>query len=292
MNRLDPSWLNEQYDNRTRFPSHALVFDRWARASATACEGLSRRLDVAYGDGLNETLDIFPASQNNAPVMVFIHGGWWRSLDKRQHAFVAPSFVDAGAMVVVPNYGLCPAVTIEHIVMQMVKAVSWVYRHAALYGGDTRRIVLVGHSAGGHLATMLLSCLWQQVGRDLPPGLVRAALSISGIADLEPMRQTPFLQADLKLTAASARRLSPVHFPPPAAPLFTVVGGLESEEHLRQGRLMREAWGAKAVPVCETLPGVDHFDIVHDLVDPGSRLHGLALELLGLAQPAFDQSVL
>ncbi|MES2887158.1 MAG: alpha/beta hydrolase [Pseudomonadota bacterium] len=285
MNRLDPAWLNAQYDNRARFPSYALVLDRWARASATACEGLSRRLDVAYGDGPNETLDIFPAPHADAPVMVFIHGGWWRALDKRQHAFVAPSFVDAGAMVVVPNHALCPAVTIEQIVMQLVKALAWVYRHAALYGGDTRRIVVVGHSAGGHLASMLLSCRWQAVARDLPPDLVRAALSISGLFDLEPVRQTPFLQADLKLTAASARKLSPVHFPPPAGPLFSVVGGLESEEHQRQSQLPREVWGPRAVPVCEVLPGVDHYDVMHELVDPGCHLHGWALELLGLSQP-------
>jgi arylformamidase len=215
-------------------------------------------------------------------VMVFIHGGWWRSLDKNQHSFVAPSFIDSGAMVVVPNHALCPAVSVEQVVLQLVKALAWVHRHAALYGGDNRRIVVVGHSAGGHLASMLLSCLWSQVAADLPARLVRAALSISGIADLEPLRHAPFLQPDLRLTAASARKLSPVHFPAPQGPLFSVVGGLESEEHQRQSRLLRQAWGAKVVPVCQVLPKVDHFDILHDLVDPGCELNGLALELLGL----------
>jgi arylformamidase len=282
MTRLDPSWLNAQYNNRARFPDHALVFDRWARASAAARDGMARRLDVAYGEGLNETLDVFPATRADAPVLVFIHGGWWRSLDKHQHSFIAPSFVEAGAMVVVPNYTLCPAVSIEAIVQQLVRALAWTHRHAALYGGDPRRIVVLGHSAGGHLASMMLSCLWPQVAADLPPQLVRAALSLSGVFDLEPLRQAPFLQCDLRLTAAAVRKLSPARFPAPKGPMFTVVGGLESEEHQRQNGLLRQAWGPKVVPVCKTLPGLGHFDILHDLVDPETELHGLALELLGL----------
>ncbi len=282
MTRFDPSWLNSQYNNRARCPDHALVFEGWARASMAAREGMSRRLDVAYGPGLNETLDVFPATCSQAPVLVFIHGGWWRSLDKHQHSFIAPSFVDAGAMVVVPNYALCPVASLEAIVLQMVQALVWVYRHAALYGGDPRRIVVVGHSAGGHLASMMLSCLWPAVAADLPAQLVRAALSISGVFDLEPLRHAPYLQADLHLTSASVRKLSPVRFPAPKGPLFTVVGGLESEEHLRQNGLLRQAWGPKVVPVCEALPGVDHFHILHELVNPERALHTLALELLGL----------
>lgn len=282
MTGFDSTWLNAQYNNRARCPDHGVTFERWGSASAAVRERMSRRLDVSYGTGLNETLDIFPAAQSQAPIMVFIHGGWWRSLDKHQHSFIAPSFVDAGAMVVVPNYALCPVATIDGIVMQMVRALVWVYRHAELYGGDTRRIVVVGHSAGGHLASMMLSCLWSQVAADLPAQLVRAALSISGVFDLEPLRHTPYLQADLHLTSASARRLSPCTFHAPKGPLFAVVGERESEEHLRQNKLLRAAWGPRVVPVCETIPGADHFNVLHELVDPGSHLHQLALELLGL----------
>lgn len=282
MTRFDPTWLNTQYNNRARFPDHTLVFERWGRASTAAREGMSRRLDVAYGPGLNETLDVFPALTTNAPVLVFIHGGWWRSLDKQQHSFVAPSFVEAGAMVVVPNYALCPVASVEAIVLQMVRALVWTYRHAALYGGDPRRIVVAGHSVGGHLASMMLSCLWPSVAQDLPPQLVRAALSISGVFDLEPLRHTPYLQVDLHLTSSAVRKLSPVGFPAPKGPLFTVVGAQESEEHQRQNGLLREAWGPKVVPVCQTVPDVGHFNILHELVDPHAQLHALALELLGL----------
>jgi arylformamidase len=284
MNRFDPAWLDVQYNNRARIPEHAQIFERWAKASAHARENTSCRIDLPYGEGLNETLDVFPSAHADAPVLVFIHGGWWRSLDKRDHSFIAPAFTQAGAMVVVPNYALCPSVGIETIALQMTRALAWTYRHAAQHGGDPKRIVVAGHSAGGHLAAMLLCCRWLQVGLDLPEQLVASALSISGVFDLEPVCRTPFLQADLRLTPASARRLSPALFPPPAGRLFATVGANESEEFLRQNDSIRAAWGARTVPVCETVPGTNHLDVLHELADPQARLHGLALQLLGLTR--------
>ena len=282
MDRHDPAWLDRQYNNRARIPEHAEIFERWDRASALAVEGQSRRLDVRYGDGPSETLDIYPTTAERAPVFVFIHGGYWRAFDKSNHAFVAPAFVHAGAMVVVPNYALCPSVTIDHIGLQLVRALAWTWRHAALYGGDPRRIVVAGHSAGGHLAAMLLACDWKAVSRDLPADLVRRALAISGLFDLEPLRHTPFLQGDLRLTPESVQRLSPARFPAPRGTLYAAVGALESEEFLRQNALIRERWGAAAVPVCETVPGTHHLSVVHELVDSNARLHALARDLLDL----------
>jgi arylformamidase len=279
----DAAWYDEQYDNRARVPEHPQIFKRWARASALSRDGLSRRVDVAYGPGPKETLDIFPTTDGDAPVLVFIHGGWWRGFDKADHSFVAPAFVNAGAMVVVPNYDLCPATTIEGITLQMVRALAWTWRHAHLYGGDPKRIVVAGHSAGGHLAAMLLSCDWKAVGADLPRDLVKKALAISGLFDLDAIRRTPFLQKDLRLTPASARKLSPAGFPPPRGALYAVAGGNESAEFLRQTQLIQTRWGRRAVPVSEALPGLDHFTVLHDLVDPDTRLHALARELLGLA---------
>jgi arylformamidase len=282
MSRLDPAWLDAQYNNRARIPEHLQILDRWTRASALAREQSSMRLDVAYGDGAKETLDIFPTPHADAPVLVFIHGGYWRALDKSDASFIAPSFVQAGALVVVPNYALCPAVSIEHITLQLVRALAWTYRNAHLYGGDPRRIVVAGHSAGGHLAAMLLSCHWQAVAADLPAQLVRSALSISGVFDLEPLRHAPFLKDDLSLTPASVRRLSPARLPRPKGRLYATVGADESEEFLRQNELIRKAWGAGAVPVCETIAGTHHMNVLNDLADPDGRLHGLALRLLGL----------
>jgi len=280
MARHDSAWLDSQYNNRARVPEHAVIFESWTRASELSRDSMSRRLDVAYGSGPAETLDIFPTTAANAPVLVFIHGGWWRALDKREQSFVAPAFVSAGAMVVVPNYELCPTVGIEDIALQMTRALAWTWRHAALYGGDPKRIVVAGHSAGGHLAAMMLSCDWKAVAPDLPKDLVRRALSISGVFDLEPLRHTNFLQPDLKLTPASVRRLSPVGFPAPRGTLYAVAGAEESEEFLRQNTLIQQRWGRKVVPVCEALTGLNHFNVLHDLVDPGERLHALARELL------------
>jgi arylformamidase len=282
--RLDPAWLDAQYNNRARVPDFAKVLDSWSRASAVARTGAPQvRLDVPFGSGPQETLDIFPAMQPGAPVLVFIHGGYWRSLDKSQHSFVAPSFNADGAAVVVPNYALCPTVGIEQIVLQLAQALRWVWHHAGDFGGDRSRIALVGHSAGGHLAAMLLCCRWKEVDEDLPLQPLTGALSISGLYDLEPLRHTPMLQADLQLTPASVARLSPAFFPrPKSAKLYAAVGLDESDEFLRQNRLIRDVWGPTAVPVCETVPGANHFTVLSHLADPAHRLHDLSLRLLGL----------
>lgn len=280
MQRHDAAWHDAQYNNRARIPEHAQIFARWADDSARARVRCGAVVDLRYGDGPNETLDVFAAPAAGAPVLVFVHGGWWRSLDKRDQSYVAPAFVERGAMVVLPNYALCPAVGIDTIALQLVRALAWTYRNAGRFGGDPARIVVAGHSAGGHLAAMLLCCHWRAVGPDLPPRLVRSALAISGLFELEPLRRTPFLQADLRLTPRAVRRLSPAGFPPPRGPLFAVVGGDESEEFLRQNRVIRQAWGARAVPVCESIPGTHHLSVVDGLADPGARLHALAGRLL------------
>jgi arylformamidase len=129
---------------------------------------------------------------------------------------------------------------------------------------------------------MLLACRWRVVGDDLPPNLVPGALSISGLFDLEPLRLTTFLQPDLKLTPASVKRLSPAFFPRPRGSLYAVVGLEESDEFLRQNQLIRDQWGPTSVPVCETVPGCNHFSVLTGLAEPGARLHELALRLLGL----------
>jgi arylformamidase len=273
-----PSWYDAQYNNRARIPEHLEILQHWADASAAA---LARHplVEAAYGPAPREKLDIFPAAAAGSPVLVYLHGGYWRALGKRDQSFVAPPFVDAGAMVALPDYSLCPEVTVEHIVLQTARALVWVHRHAREYGGDPARIVVAGHSAGGHLATMLLACRWPDVHPALPPDLVKAALSISGIYDLEPLRHAPFLAADLGLTAASALRLSPAFMPAPSGRLAVAVGGEESGEFLRQADLIRERWGDKVV-ASEIVPGCNHMDVLDELARPGSNTHQLALDLL------------
>lgn len=282
MPRLTSAQLDANYNNRALVPDFQRYFDAWTSRSVEARKEPCV-LDVAYGESAGQKLDIFSAASGsvNAPVMVFIHGGYWRSLDKRDHSFIAPTFTRQGVCVVVVNYDLCPAVSIADITLQMVRALAWVHDHIAGYGGDPRNITVVGHSAGGHLAAMLLSCHWPQYHPALPSDLVRKALSLSGLFDLEPIRRTPFLQASLNLTARDAARASPARFPLPARrELHAVVGSLESEEFIRQNRLIREQWGSRVVTRCEEVAGCHHFSILEELVRPESALHAQTLTLL------------
>ena len=196
-------------------------------------------------------------------------------------SFVVPALRDLGAAVVVPNYALAPKVGIPDITLQMVRAVAWSWRHARTLGGDARRIVVMGHSAGGQLAAMMLACAWNRFEPALPPRLVRAALGISGLYDLQPLLHTPSLQEVLRLTPRQVQAASPARLPAPAhGRLISAVGGDESSEYLRLNRLIQQAWGRERVPVAAVLPGLNHFSILDALVTPRSRLHRLAASLL------------
>lgn len=277
----DGAWHDAMYNNRQLVPDHAAYFARWTSESAQARAQGPCELDIAYGSGAGETLDVFPAPSSDAPVLLFVHGGYWRAMDKSEHSFVAPAFTRDGACVVLPNYALCPAVTIPQITVQVARAVAWTWHHIGRFGGDRRRIVVAGHSAGGHLATMMLACLWQQLDPALPRDLVRSALAISPLNDLDPMMRTPFLQESLRLTPEQVAQASPARLPAPRqGTLYTVAGAAESTEFHRQNRLIQEAWGPRRVPVCELLDGRNHFSALDALVEPQHRLHQLALDLL------------
>ncbi|MBU3648635.1 MAG: carboxylesterase family protein, partial [Limnohabitans sp.] len=170
---------------------------------------------------------------------------------------------------------------VSDISLQMVKAVAWVYRNIHRFGGDPSRISVLGHSAGGHLATMMMACDWHAYAKDLPKDLVQRFMSVSGLYELESVRATPFLTDSLRLTEDVAVRNSPAWMPAPEhATLYSVAGGLESEAFLSHNTLIQQAWGKGCVPVAEALDGLQHFSILEALTHTGSRLHTLAMDLL------------
>lgn len=272
--------LELQYNARLSIPDHPLIFARWASASADVRARAFARLDVPYGDGPNEKMDIFLPPRVGAPVAMFIHGGYWRSLDKSDFSDKAAALTDAGAAVAVANYSLCPGASIGAIADEMRRAVIWLWRNAGTFGGDRYGIQLIGHSAGAHLAALLLATHWQEIAPDLPRCPIQSAVAISGIFDLDPLLHIPVNQ-DLKLTAESARRLSPFYMRPVCrVPLALAWGGRESDEFKRQSRDFAERWrdlGIQARTV--EIPDRHHLSVVEDPGRPGSELVRAAVDL-------------
>jgi arylformamidase len=248
------------------------IFDRWDRDSEKARARLDCYLDVPYGTTGSETLDVFPAQGKSRGLVLFIHGGYWRALDKRNVSFIAPALVREGITVAVPNYALCPAVRVEDIVMQIVQACAWMYRNGGNFGAPAGKLTLCGHSAGGHLAAMMLCCLWPQYSSDLPDKVVSGALSISGLYDLTEIVKVPSVNCDVRLTEKSALRVSPAFLPAATdAPLFTAVGSEENEGFHVQNRMIARKWG-KTLRAEVPCPGANHFTVLDELCDSGTGL--------------------
>ena len=279
---LDKAVLNREYNIREQVPDYQQYFSRWAEDSARARSTMTCHLDVRYGEMPGETLDIFPARKGDGSCMMFIHGGYWRAFDKKDHSFLAPAWVDAGVSLAVVNYDLCPAVSIEDIVQQMLRASRWLWLHAEDYGMDQDRLYVGGHSAGAHLTAMMMCALWPVLDRELPRDLWKGALAISGVYDLRPLIQVDMLQADLRLDEATAMRLSPAFMTPATrCPVMTCVGGSESNEFQRQNALIGERWRA-AFAGDIPMPGTNHFAAVDALGDQNSALFSGARRLMKL----------
>jgi arylformamidase len=272
MSQLSAEFVEREYNLRAAFPDHPEWFARWAAESEAARAQLGGELDLRYGSGPKQTLDLFPAA-NPRGALLFIHGGYWRALDKRDHSFVAPPMVAQGIGVAVVNYDLCPDVGIARIVEELREAVAWLSREGTRHGLPTEKLVASGHSAGGHLVAMLLATDWQ--ARGLAPSPLAAGIAISGVFDLEPLVQVSF-NVDLKLDAARARAVSPIHLAPRAkAPLLLVAGEDETSEFIRQSWLLWERW-----PQCHPpgrhgplfIPQRHHFSVLSELGDGKSAL--------------------
>jgi arylformamidase len=275
-----PEFCEREYNARAAIPEHPQIFARWAEQSAATRRLRACLLDLAYGETSGERLDLFPARSDGAPLLVFIHGGYWRSLDKSDFSWVAPAFVNHGVSVALLNYGLAPKTPMEEIVRQMLRAHAWLYRNADRLGFDPDRIYTSGHSAGAHLTAMMMAALWPAYAADLPASLVKGGLAVSGIYDLEPLLPAQFLRDDLQLTAKRARMLSPVRMPPATdRPLYTAVGALESSEFRRQNALIGKAWPKNFVRDVP-MRALHHLSVIEEIANPASPLFDAALELL------------
>ena len=258
--------LDKQYLPGLRIPDAAVVRARWIPDNERM--GKSVRPGLFYGPSLDEYADIFPASTPGAPIHVFLHGGYWRANAPRDFYFVAERLVQDGFCVVIPNYSLCPKVTLDEIVRQMRACLKWVHRSGSSFDGDPSNVTVSGHSAGGHLTAMILLTDWQgEYGID--PAFIRGGVAVSGLYDLMPFPYTT-LQPSLQLTWDQVARQSPIKQTGPlCAPLKLAVGGDESEEFHRQ----MNDYAAHAKLDCFAVPDINHLTVLAAYLDRNSALY-------------------
>jgi arylformamidase len=270
--------LEAEYNNRARVPEHAEIFLRWAHEAedyrAETLKAGRAELGLAYGDTPRQTIDLFAAAEaDRAPLGMFVHGGWWRSLEPATFSQMARGLNASGATVAVVGYDLCPNVSIAQIVEQIGRACAFLWQRLG------RRMLVYGHSAGGHLAAAMVATDWASLYPKAPSDLVPAAYAISGVFDLSPLVGISVNQ-DLRLDAEEARRQSPAYWPVPTGRVLdAVVGGLESSEFKRQSQLIVQAWHGKAATRYEEVSGTNHFTVIDALADPRSAMTRRVVEL-------------
>jgi arylformamidase len=273
--------LEYQYNPRVSVPEFPELAKQRAEASRKVRESLRSFLNVPYGNTPRQALDIFPASRAGGPVLVFIHGGYWRSGSKEDNCGFVPSFVDRGVNVVVIEYDLCPTVTVTEIVRQARGAVAWIYRNIIRYGGNPSRLYVSGHSAGGHLTAMALAYDWEKDG--LPRDIIKGAVPTSGVYDLDMvMHVSPNEQ--IRMTPAVAKENSPFLHPPlPVCPVIVAVGGAEPQGWQQMSEDYFKLCKERGL-TCEYLviPGANHYTLSDHMADPKSPLAQVMLKQMGL----------
>ena len=275
---LTEAFCNEQYNPRLSVKNHLEIMQGWQRKSEYARATWECRLDVPYGPDQDEKLDVFLAPQPDAPCLIFIHGGYWRASDKSEFSFIAKAFARAGVTVFALNYGLAPRVTLETIVSQIETGLKWVYDNAYLYGANAEQLYISGHSAGGHLTAMMMTKSWPEK----KDSIIKGAITLSGLFDLEPLVQASFLNTVLQLDVQRAQQLSPIRFRPGQhIPFWTCVGGDESEEFHRQNALIAKAWSDHFQGDI-SMPNCNHFSLMDALAEPDSEIHQAILKIIGV----------
>ena len=277
----DQKELDDQYNQRVLVPDAEDYIAADRAESARVRAKLDCRIDVAYGPGEDQKLDLFPARAPGAPVAVYMHGGAWTRSDKAVEGFMAESFVAAGAAFASVNFSLCPKVGLDELVRQAREAVVWCRRNAGSFGGDAERLFIAGHSSGGHVGGMMVVTDWTAHG--LPRGPIKGALLCSGMYDLEPVRLSARNEY-LELDEAAARRNSAIHhIPDDGCPLVIGYGGGEQREFRRQSRAFAAAWRARGLTVNEIdLPGVNHFALRRYFNDPDGPILKATFAMMGV----------
>ena len=234
----------------------------WTARSDAFRRAHAGRLDLRYGSGARQRLDIFPCGTPGASTLAYIHGGYWQTNDKEPYAFLGEGLLPAGFNLALLEYTLAPAARLDAIVGEVRAATAWAIEHAAEHGGDPRRVFVAGHSAGGHLTAMAMT-----------DPRVAGGVAISGIYDLEPIRLN-YLNEKLGLDAAEAERNSPMlRLPSRAAPLVVTVGLGELPELIRQSEEFAATWRKHGLPgEYVPLTGHDHFSILDELARPDGKL--------------------
>lgn len=274
--------LDREYSPSSCIPDINIFLREYAERSQVARQQCKAVAGIRYGASADETLDFFPTSSPDAPLEVFIHGGYWQGLSKNESAFAAPDFVENGVAFVALNYALAPKVNLDEIVRQCRHSIAWLYQNAAVLGFDKKRIFISGSSAGAHLAAMVAATNWQ---RDcgLPADLIKGCAAVSGVFDLEPIRFT-YVNAPLQLDAEAARRNSPLLLRP-VVPTDLIVcwGDNETAEFKRQSREFAAAWKAREV---FEMSGYNHFDVILKLGDATTTLGQAVLRQIGVGRSA------
>lgn len=265
---------NAAYNNRAHVPAFPQIMAQWEKDGAAYLDAMVKHgrteLDVRYGTTNRQIVDLFYADKDapkDAPWAVFIHGGYWRALSPKEHSHLAHGLTECGVNVAMAGYDLSPQATLAEIIDEMRADMLFLWKR---FG---QRLMVYGHSAGGHLTACMMATDWKSLDPNAPADLVPVGYAISGVFDLTPLVHTD-MNADYKLDEASARASSPLFWPAPkGSTLDVVVGAAELPEFLRQSKAMADKWGAEGVKVrYEAVPDKHHFNVIADLADPRSAM--------------------
>ena len=272
--------LDRDYDVENSVPDFMVYANWYVSESARARHDFAFHANVPFGPTRAEHADIYPARRPGAPVLVFIHGGYWRMLTAKEFSFVASGFMPHDVTVVVANYDLCPGVSIPEIARQMRALISWCARNITAYHGDPRNLSVCGHSAGGHLATMCALTDWSDYG--LPTDTLRSVIPVSGLFDLEPISRS-FMQPELQISDRDISEASPIRLMRPVPTHMLISHGSEEPAgFVSQSEAFLTAWReAGNTADIFALPGRNHFDAITDLGDADSRQVAAILDVMG-----------